>query len=146
MSPAHTSDSTVLVSARLVYPGKPDTTARVELIPRPRPQRVARTLIGLGQCWGLAIVAVFLPVLHFILVPALLLAGPFVARARWMEHATARRLTGVCPGCTKPIEYPLRQSARPEIPFRCPECGRPLTLRIEAQVIESAAEGHLPQS
>jgi hypothetical protein len=134
-------ESTVEVAARLTYTGKPDTAARVELIPRPRDQRVARTLIGLGQCWGLAVVAVFLPVLHFILVPALLIAGPFVARARWLEHASARRMSGTCPGCGHTIGVALRQSARPELPFRCPDCGRPLTLRIDPSVIESAAEG-----
>jgi hypothetical protein len=133
----------VTVPGTLVYPGKPDGPAEVDLIPRPRAQRMTRTLIALGQCWGLAVVAVFLPVLHFILVPALLLAGPFVARSRWLEHASARRMRGTCPGCGHAVQVPLRQSARPEVAFRCPDCGRPLTLRIDPRLIESAAEGTL---
>jgi len=144
MSETNRNEPMMTVPASLAYPGKPDGTVEVDLIPRPRDQRIVRTLVGLGQCWGLAVVAVFLPVLHFILVPALLLAGPFVARSRWLEHASVRKMRGVCPGCGHSIEVALRQSARPELPFRCPDCGRPLTLRIDPRLIESAAGGETP--
>ena len=38
-------------------------------------ERVGRSLLGLGMMWGLAWVCVFLPILHFVLVPSFVVAG-----------------------------------------------------------------------
>src|SRR5204863_8375115 len=75
------------VAAEFVYH---DRSARasarvVEHASRDRAIRAARAWAG---CWGAAIAAVFLPVLHFVLVPALLISGPLAAMARWQEKVT----------------------------------------------------------
>ena len=129
----------VTVAAKLEYTGKPSTSAEVDLIRRPRAERMRRATLAWAACWGLAIVAVFIPLLHFILVPALLIAGPLVARARWREKATVLVARGVCPGCEHRQVLPLKQPAAESMPLRCPECGRPIALRLEPAVFESAA-------
>lgn len=129
----------ITVPARIEYTGKPSTEAQVDLLRRPRHERMRRATIGWVGCWGLAIVAVFIPLLHFILVPALLIAGPLIARARWNEKATVLNVRGTCPGCGKPQSVDLKQPGSESMPWRCPECGRPLVLRLDPVLFESAA-------
>ena len=129
----------ITVPAHIEYTGKPTTDAEVDLIRRPQPERMRRAAIGWGACWALAVVAVFIPLLHFILVPALVIAGPLVGRARWKEKATVLEVRGTCPGCGKPQRVTLQQPASESMPWRCPECGRPLVLRLDPVVFESAA-------
>ncbi len=129
----------ITVPARIEYTGKPASDAQVDLVRRPRHERMRRATIGWGACWGLAIVAVFIPLLHFILVPALVIAGPLVGRARWREKATVFNVRGTCPGCGKSQSVDLKQPAGESMPWRCPECGRPLVLRLDPVVFESAA-------
>lgn len=133
--PAHA----ITVHARIEYTGKPASDAEVDLVRRAPAERTRRALIGWGACWAMAVVAVFIPLLHFILVPALLIAGPLVGRARWREKATVLDVRGVCPGCGKPQSVAMKQPASEAMPWRCPECGRPLVLRLDPVVFESAA-------
>jgi len=129
----------ITVPARIEYTGKPASDAQADLIRRSRSERMRRATLAWATCWGLAVAAVFIPLLHFILVPALLLAGPLVGRSRWREKATVLGARGVCPGCGKPQSIDLKQPAGEAMPWRCPECGRPLTLRLDPVVFESAA-------
>lgn len=140
------SDATAAttVRARFEYPGKPATEAGASLVRRARRERITRAALGWAACWGLAILAVFIPLLHFILVPLLLLAGPLVGRSRWLEKATVLGARGVCPGCGQPQSLELRQPARESIPLRCPGCGRPLSLRIDPALFESASTSPSP--
>src|ERR1700737_3050655 len=62
-------------------------------------QRVARTLGGLGMFWGLAVLSVFIPVAHFILVPTFLVAGIVMAIKRSREDRRLLRVRGACPRC-----------------------------------------------
>ncbi len=77
-------------------------------------RRVARALAALGACWALALVAVFIPVAHFVLVPSLLVAGPVAAVVRLREDRTLVKLHGVCPRCG--LEQDFRAGGR----FRSP--------------------------
>lgn len=129
----------ITVPAHIEYTGKPATDAQVDLVRRPQPERMRRAAIGWGACWALAVAAVFIPLLHFLLVPALVIAGPLVGRARWREKATVLHVRGTCPGCEKPQSLDMKQPAAESMPWRCPECGRPLVLRLDPVVFESAA-------
>jgi hypothetical protein len=62
-------------------------------------ERLRRGLRWLGMIWGGAVVAVFIPGLHFVLVPSLLIAGPIVA---FKMHGQVSSVTGgnaECPAC-----------------------------------------------
>ena len=99
-----------------------EATARV--LEHAKRDRVRRALLGLAACWGAAVAAVFLPVLHFVLVPTLLIAGPLLAFARLGERRTVTGITGPCPACGEPIS--LRPGGSAAAVVRCDHCRRPV--------------------
>lgn len=113
----------------LVYPGHPDTHATLHERVWTRAQRLQRSAKALGLTWAAAVAAVFLPVLHFVLVPALLIAGPVAAYARYREERTLLGYEGVCPACGAALEERRALPSREEVALRCDACGRGLVLR-----------------
>lgn len=78
-------------------------------------ERLQRALKWGGGCWGLAVASVFVPLAHFVLVPGLLLSGPFVALVVYSKESVILGGQGTCPHCraTLPIvrgtpKFPLR--------------------------------------
>ncbi len=114
--------------AQLTYPGRPATPASLTVLRRDRRQRIGRALRALGICWGLAVASVLVPVLHFLLVPGFLIAGPLLASYRWGEHLTVLAVRGECPGCgaAQGIKIGLPPTTR--MPLRCESCRRQLIL------------------
>src|SRR5205085_12705258 len=76
------------------YHGAP-TSGTVTIREFNRDERVRRALAGLGKWWGVAIVSVFIPVAHFVLVPSFLAYGgwQFFQRLRTFELATGADVT-----------------------------------------------------
>jgi hypothetical protein len=72
-----------------------------------RPERLARAWRAAGICLGLALVSIFLPLLHFLLVPGFLIAAPFAFS--WMMSWESVILPSdvPCPSCgtTVHIKY-----------------------------------------
>ena len=117
------------LQAVLVYPGHADTAATLHEQVWTKAQRLQRSAKALGLTWAAAVAAVFLPVLHFVLVPALLIAGPVAAYARYREERTLLGYEGVCPACGAALEERRALPSREEVPLRCDGCGRGLVLR-----------------
>jgi len=103
-------------------------TARVRV--RDRRARVVRAVKTLAAGWGLAVAAVFLPVLHFVLVPALLIGGPVFALMRLGEARSLLTAAGACPACGAGQSFTLREAWRERTPLRCEACGRAIELRL----------------
>lgn len=61
--------------------------------------RARRAAARLGMTWGAAVFCVFIPLLHFVLVPSLLLLGPFVAWQTWRATVLLVAGTVTCPKC-----------------------------------------------
>lgn len=116
-------------AAVLAYPGHADTPVRLHEVQWTRAQRTQRALQALGLCWAAAVAAVFLPVLHFVLVPALLLAGPIAALARYREARSLLGYEGVCPACSAALVERRALPSHEEVALRCDACGRGLVLR-----------------
>ncbi len=90
--------------------------------------RVVGALKLLALLWLCALAAVFIPILHFVLVPGLLLAGPVFALRRFGRtvQVTARELA--CPKCKRPV--PIEEGATGwPVRLLCPECSARLALR-----------------
>ncbi len=118
------------------YPNQPDSTVAVTLRrrgPRDRLVAVARTW---AIAWAAAIAAVFLPVLHFILVPALLIGGPLYALAQFKEHTTLMGGSGPCPACGAKVTLTQKRRAEERLAVRCESCGRRLVLHLAPEQLE----------
>lgn len=112
------------------YHGRPATEARLEVRHWNPRQRILRALQGLGMCWGAAVLAVLLPVLHWVLVPALLIAGPIFAIQRHGELTTVLSANGACPACGVDLSFRLAQASRARMMLRCDHCGRAISLEV----------------
>ena len=66
-------------------------------------ERMFRAFKFGGMCWGAALVAVFIPLLHFILVPGFLIAGPIVAYFIAGQESRVLGGEGICPSCHAPL-------------------------------------------
>ncbi len=119
--------------------GREDSFARLTVQRHDRAARSRRALKTLGITWGCAVIAVFLPVLHFVLVPLLLVAGPVLAYQKSRESVTLLTATGPCPACHAPQDHRLNAAARERLVLRCEACGRALELWPAAALLEPSA-------
>lgn len=62
-------------------------------------KRTARALKTLGLCWGLALITVVVPILHFILVPGFFVAGPAAAWIIYQQSSIVLGGATTCPKC-----------------------------------------------
>jgi len=74
----------------------------------PTGERAIRVAKGLGACWGLALVTLFIPLAHFVLVPGFLIGGLVIA-ARWSgQTRTYVDVRGHCPACEEETGFKVR--------------------------------------
>jgi hypothetical protein len=121
-------DETLML--RLSFPGEKPTTATAMVRAWSMFDRVKRTVIGLVLTWLAAGVAIFFPILHWVLVPGLLLAGPVVAIFRFTEQKQLMSMKGSCPRCKVDRDFPLG-GLRFNGPrtFTCDGCGNLIELQ-----------------
>lgn len=85
-------------------------------------ERSARALRTAGIFLGLAVLSVFIPIAHFVLVPSFLLAAGVFAFRRLRERASVVRLTGVCPRCRQERTFEATGPFKPAMKTTCPVC------------------------
>jgi hypothetical protein len=94
-------------------------------------RRVARALKGFGAWFLAAVVSVFIPVAHFVLVPACLVGAVSVLVLRLRARSLVVRAHGVCPDCGVEQDLdvlgPWRGQPRA---VSCHACHRGLELRV----------------
>jgi len=112
----------VEVPATLTVFGAAPTRATLTLVPLSPGRRLARALGGLAACWGAAAVAVFIPVAHFLLVPALTIAGLVWAVLRYRERQRLVRVHGVCPRCGRAQDFIPGGTMAQQPAVDCPGC------------------------
>ncbi|MEN0059040.1 MAG: hypothetical protein AAGB31_09410 [Bdellovibrio sp.] len=84
-------------------------------------ERTRRALKKLGMFWGLALISVPLPVVHFVLVPVFFFVGPLMAHKTYKEEITLESTTMNCPECGKSVQFNQNSGLWPLHDF-CPEC------------------------
>jgi hypothetical protein len=84
-------------------------------------ERTLRAFKSLGICWGLAIVTVFIPLAHFILVPSFLLAGPVLFFMTISQEQVILGGKGICPKCKKEFNI-VRSQVKWPISDLCNHC------------------------
>jgi hypothetical protein len=90
--------------------------------------RVGRAGVALAIAWLLAFPAIFLPVLHFVLVPGFLVGGVVLAAQRLREDRTLARVDGTCPRCGTALHATPGGRFRLPRSVQCLRCKNTLTL------------------
>ena len=130
-----TATAAEVIAAQFVYHDRAGP-ATVNVKQHGRPDRLRRAARAWAGCWGAAIVAVFLPVLHFVLVPALLVGGPLYAMVMMRERVTVLGADGDCPACGAAQHPRLKAGASERMEFRCESCRRALLLRLPQELLK----------
>ena len=119
------------VPASLTVFGAPAAHTRATVVRYSPGRRAARALLAVGACWGLALLAVFIPVAHFVLVPGLLVIGLILATSRAREAWRVVTVQGQCPRCRRDGIFPSASRARGQWVVHCPDGKNELALTIE---------------
>ncbi|MBI2525779.1 MAG: zinc ribbon domain-containing protein [Candidatus Rokubacteria bacterium] len=133
---ASRAGSVFTVPASLSAFGAPPRLVTATVLQQSSQRRATRALAALGGFWGLAAVAVFLPVVHFVLVPSFLAAGAITAGLRLREDRRLLSVRGACPRCGVEQEFLAGQRFRREQTLACPRCHDRLTLTADPAVEE----------
>ena len=98
-----------------------------------KPARAARAAKVWAACWAGAAVSVLIPVAHFVLVPALFVAGPIAAYSRFRQASAVAGGEGPCPSCG--AKLPIA-AARDEWPLfeLCEACRASIRIEKDAGV------------
>lgn len=109
-------------------PGIAPTLARVGARMISHRQRMWRGGLAWALCWGLALVFLPIPIVHFVLVPAFVITGPIVAWKRFSKTAVIESGEVGCIRCQKPVPIEEPQFGWP-VGLFCKACG--VTLRLQ---------------
>lgn len=93
--------------------------------------RVLNAAKVLGVFWLIALITVFIPIAHFILVPSFFIAGPIMAFLRYRATSACKKITTRCPSCNKDVEIALEANVRLPMYTYCPACDAGLKIEIK---------------
>ena len=98
----------------VAWNGQKSSTGEVRIFHWNSRERLMRGGKALALCWGLAIASIFIPVLHFVLVPAFLLIGPFLFYINYKQETGVLGGEVPCPLCQNsvkinsgPVRWPI---------------------------------------
>jgi hypothetical protein len=113
--------------------GAPTVPARAEIAELAPADRLKRAAVVFGAFVAVAIVALPIPIVHFMLVPGGLLLAFLLGGLRLREDAIFRDVSGGCPFCGTEQHFPLFGRFRLPKDVHCANCGRKLTLEPERE-------------
>lgn len=119
-----------LIPVRLTENGEKFSDGKIQVQFWNKKERTARALKFGGLCWGGAVIAVILPLVHFVLVPGLLIAGPLLAWNILSKESVVLGGEGSCPNCGKTVAIARAPFKFPILDL-CTNCHR--ELRVEAR-------------
>jgi hypothetical protein len=96
-------------------------------------QRTMRAAKIWGIMWLFALFSLPVFIVHFVLVPGFLIAGPVMAAKRYRVTEIPDHISGNCPSCKKELTLGAANLDRLPIRAPCPACGKILLLREKAE-------------
>jgi hypothetical protein len=118
--------------------GAPPATARAEVADLSPVDRLKRAAVVFGAFIAVAVIALPIPIVHFVLVPAGLLLAFTLGAWRLREGVIFRGVEGRCPLCGAEQRFPLMGRFRVPRPVDCEHCRRRLTLETRETDLESS--------
>ena len=112
--------------------GASPSSARVEIAVLSPVERIKRAGLALGALLAVVLIALPIPLVHFVLVPAALVGAVVLAVVRLRQPEIFRSVQGTCPLCS--VEQTFSVMGRFRLPrtLHCGACGRELSLVGEA--------------
>lgn len=71
----------------------------VNIVPSSKKSVILLSLKKLGLFWGLAMVSILIPILHFVLVPAFLIIGVYAFLSQYKNTHSLHEGSSTCPAC-----------------------------------------------
>lgn len=102
--------TTVQRTIRIENAENQSTIGQLHITTYSQQERTSRAVKMLMLCWGLALITLFIPLAHFVLVPGFLIAGPIVAYKRYQMAEHPSNADGDCPTCKQPSSIHLEPS------------------------------------
>lgn len=94
------TDSQTIQTRRVrIVHAKDEAAGTVQIQTFTDKERLVRTVKFVGVCWLAAVVAVAIPLLHFVLVPGLFLAGIIGGFLKYATQSLVLGGGGTCPRC-----------------------------------------------
>ena len=119
-----------VLAASLTAFGSAPSRAAVTVARLTPGQRLARGLRGAGIFWAIACACIFIPGLHFVLVPSFLLIGIVILLIRLRDAETVVRVHGVCPRCKFEQDFAAGNRFAPTWRLDCLACHNHLDLAL----------------
>lgn len=92
-------------------------------------EKIKRSLKAAGLFLGLAFVAVFIPGLHFFLVPLFLILAGYFGYTKFKESRRISLAGEMCPACGKPLKESIIYFRDEMTRIHCFNCRSQLTLQ-----------------
>lgn len=84
--------------------------------------RTKRAVLAWVGCWVAAFLTFFIPIAHFILVPAFLVAGPVMFFSLSRQVEALEKTVSVCPRCDKALNLDMETNDKLPKWTYCPAC------------------------
>jgi hypothetical protein len=119
------------LTASLAAFGAPPSRAIVT-VARPSPgRRLTRALKAGGLFWAIAAGCVFIPGLHFVLVPSFLVIGVVTGLRHLRDQEIVSGVRGACPRCGLEQVFAVGNRLTPSWSLDCPACHTTLALTLD---------------
>ena len=106
----------------------------VVTVTRPSPGgRFKRAAKAAGVFWAFAFGCIFIPGLHFVLVPSFLAIGVAAGLRHARDVEVASRVRGICPRCGREQDFAAGNRLAPTWTLDCPACHNTLTVALEGR-------------
>jgi hypothetical protein len=109
--------------------GATPTPARAEIAVLTPAERLKRAGLAFGALFAVALIALPIPLVHFVLVPAALVGAVALAAVRLRQPEIFCSVEGSCPLCGAEQRFPVLGRFRLPRTLHCAECQRELELR-----------------
>jgi hypothetical protein len=106
------------------------TTGSIDIETWTQSERLKRALQFSAATVGMIIASIFIPIVHFILVPGLVIALPFIFQSIYQSKAVLKTGSGTCPNCQQVMTI-ARGPVKSPIEELCEHCRRPVKIEFE---------------
>jgi hypothetical protein len=110
--------------------GAPPSSATIDVAVLSGADRLKRAGSIAGISIVVALIAIPIPLVHFVLVPSALIGGLALAGTRLSQDEIFRKAEGRCPFCGAEQTFPVMGRFRLPKEAHCVKCGRELSLEM----------------